>query len=69
MQRQPRSGTPSRTAARHHVARPEYTAAVRYLDGRSEIFHVRNANGLADAREVVLGELDDVFSILIARRH
>lgn len=69
MQRQPRSGAPRRNVARQREARPEYTAAVRYLDGRSEIFHVRNADGLADAREVVLGELEDVFSILIARRH
>jgi hypothetical protein len=42
---------------------------VRYLDGRKEIFHVRNATDLADAREVVLAELDDVFSILVAPRH
>ena len=69
MQRQPRSGSTRRTATRHHEARPEYTAAVRYLDGHSEIIRVRNADGIADAREVVLGELDDVFSILIARRH
>lgn len=49
--------------------RPEYTAAVRYLDGRREIFRVRNADGFADARELVLSELDDVRSVVIALRH
>jgi hypothetical protein len=37
-------------------ARPEYTAAVRYLDGRRDIFHVRYADNMADARAVVLAE-------------
>lgn len=49
--------------------RPEYTAAVRYLDGRRDIFHVRYADNMADARAVVLAELDDVQSLLIALRH
>jgi hypothetical protein len=68
MQRQNRTGA-SRRASPRPLPRPEFTAAVRYLDGRKEIFHVRNATDLADAREVVLAELDDVFSILVAPRH
>jgi hypothetical protein len=68
MQRQNRTGASRRATARP-LPRPEFTAAVRYLDGRKEIFHVRNATDLADAREVVLAELDDVFSILVAPRH
>ncbi len=51
------------------VVRPEYTAAVRYLDGRRDIFHVRNADDLADARALVLSELGEVQSLMIALRH
>ncbi len=51
------------------AARPEYTAAVRYLDGRCEIFRVRNADDIADARDLVLSELGDVRSVVIALRH
>lgn len=49
--------------------RPEFTAAVRYLDGRRDLFHVRNADDIADARALVLSELGDVQSLVIARRH
>ena len=64
----------SRTSTKRHApartaARPEYTAAVRYLDGRREIFRVRNADDIADARELVLSELGDVRSVVIALRH
>lgn len=51
------------------VARPEYTAAVRYLDGRRDLFRVRNADDMADARALVLSELGDVRSLVIALRH
>ncbi|WP_374325345.1 hypothetical protein [Azonexus sp.] len=47
----------------------EYIAAVRYLDGRRELFYVRNADNLADARELVMLEVDDVSSLMIAERH
>lgn len=56
----------SRTAAK---VRPEYIAAVRYPDGSRDLFHVRNADSLADAREMVLLEVGDVRSLLLARRH
>ena len=64
----------SRTSTKRHAtarvaARPEYIAAVRYLDGRREIFRVRNADDIADARELVLSELGDVRSVVIALRH
>jgi len=49
--------------------RPEYTAAIRYLDGRRDIFHVRNADDMADARALVLSEVGEVRSMLIALRH
>ncbi|MDD2884360.1 MAG: hypothetical protein PHT48_04850 [Dechloromonas sp.] len=49
--------------------RPEYIAAVRYPDGRRDLFHIVNANDLADARELVLLEVGDVRSLLIAERN
>jgi hypothetical protein len=51
-----------------HV-RPEYVAAVRYPDGKRDLFHIRNANSLADARELVLLEVGDVRSLVVALRH
>ena len=48
--------------------RLEYTAAVRYLDGRRDIFRVRNADDMADARALVLSELGEVRSLVIALR-
>jgi hypothetical protein len=50
-------------------ARVEYVAALRYPDGRSDLFHIRNADSIADARELVLLEVGDVRSLLIAERH
>ena len=51
------------------TSRPEFFAAVRYPDGRSERFIIRNALNLADARELVEIEVGDVRSLLIAQRH
>jgi hypothetical protein len=50
------------------LARGEFTAAVRYLDGRCELFRVRNAVDEHDARAVVLAEINGVASVLIAPR-
>lgn len=50
-----------------HV-RAEFTAAVRYPDGRRELFRVRNAVDVDDARAVVLAELGQVAALLIAPR-
>ena len=49
--------------------RPDYTAAIRYFDGRRDLFHVRNADNLADARALVLSEVGEVRSLLLALRH
>jgi len=49
--------------------RPEYVAAIRYPDGRRDLFHIRNADNLADARELVISEVGDVQSVVIALRH
>lgn len=51
------------------VARPEFTAAVRYLNGRRELFRVLKADDMNDARAVVLAELDDVQTVVIALRN
>ena len=56
-------------AALYRAPRPEYTAAVRYLDGKRDIFRIRNADDIADARAMVISELGDVQSIMIALRH
>lgn len=49
--------------------RPEYVAAIRYPDGRRDLFHIRNADNYADARELVISEVGDVLSVMIALRH
>lgn len=49
--------------------RPEYTAAIRYLDGSCDLFRVRNADNMADARDLVISEVGEVRSLVIALRH
>ncbi len=68
MQSQRKAAAPRR-ARPVRAARPEYTAAVRYLDGSRDIFHVRNADDMDDARSLVLAELGKVQSLVIALRH
>lgn len=46
----------------------EYTAAVRYRNGDSELFHIKYASDLGDARNVVLDQIADVHSVVIATR-
>ena len=65
-QRKPRK--PAATQA-NRMPRPEYVAAVRYPDGHRDLFHIRNAVSLADARELVILEVGDVQSVVIALRH
>lgn len=50
------------------AVRPEFVAAVRYADGRSELVHIHNTLDLADARALVLAELSNVKAVLIAIR-
>jgi hypothetical protein len=58
-----------RNASPARAPRPEYIAAVRYPDGRRDLFHIRNADNLADARDLVITEVGDVQSVMIALRH
>ena len=48
--------------------RQHYTAAVRYRDGSSELFRVKNADDIQDARKIVMDTLVNVHSLLIAQR-
>lgn len=49
--------------------RPEFIAAVRFDDGRRELFAVKNADDIADARQMVLAELFGVTAVVVAPRH
>lgn len=53
---------------RRQMPRREFVAAVRYPDGRRDLFHIRNADDIDDARELVLLEVGDVLSLVIAPR-
>lgn len=61
-----RKRSESRKSQNHRAPRPEYLAAVRYLDGSRDLFRVRNADDLADARALVLSELGDVRSLVLS---
>lgn len=60
-----RKSTPGPSAL---PVRQDYTAAVRYMSGRSELFWVRQADSFADARAMVENELINVRSIILALR-
>jgi hypothetical protein len=65
----PGHGTPHRRTT-HSQTPQEFSAAVRFLDGRHEIYHVRRADDAADARQIVLDQLWEVASVLVSpRRH
>lgn len=49
--------------------RPDYIAAVRHLDGRRELFCIRNADSFDDARALVQSEVGDVRAIVVSLRH
>ena len=64
-----RESTASVKARSTAMPRPEYIAAVRYPDGRRDLFHIRNADNMSEARALVLSEVGDVRSLMIARRN
>lgn len=45
---------------------PEYIAAVRFLDGGRRLFLVSNAHDSEEARRMVLDELTEVASVVVA---
>jgi predicted transcriptional regulator len=67
MQKRRRTGS-NTNSFQAFSGKPEFTAAVRYCNGRTELFRVKNADNLEDARAVVLAELDGVRSLVIAPR-
>ena len=68
-QRKPAKARRTRQTHVNRAPRPDYIAAVRYEEGHSEIFHIRNADNLEDARQMVISEVGKVRSIMIALRH
>jgi hypothetical protein len=48
--------------------RADYTAAVRYHDGHSDLFHIKNASDMVDARTMVMAQLLGVQTVMIALR-
>lgn len=69
MQSQRQAAAPRKTRRPQPTVRPEYTAAVRFADGSRDLFRVVNADDMDDARAMVLAELDDVVSLVLALRH
>ncbi|WP_424220425.1 hypothetical protein [Azovibrio sp.] len=45
--------------------RPEFMAAIRFQNGRRELYRIRNAQDAQDARQVVLDQLNAVASVLV----
>lgn len=68
MQSQANTKKAARTDRRSRP-RPEFIAAVRYHDGRRELFKVKDAIDVAEAREMVLAELIDVTAVVVSPRH
>lgn len=58
----------NRKCGAQEKVRPEFVAAIRYKDGSKELFHVRFANDLSDARHLVATSQMDVKTILLAVR-
>lgn len=48
--------------------RPEYVAVVRMPDGTRDTFHVRFADSIDDARDLVRLEVGEARAILVAER-
>ena len=60
-----RSATPNRRSPRR---RPEFIAAVRFKDGETQLFSVSNAGDSDEARQMVLAEVANVASLVVALR-
>ena len=67
MQQRKRNASEGRRA--HLPVRRDFTAAVRYRDGSSELFRIRNADDADDARAMVLAEVDDVVAVVVVVPH
>ena len=69
MQRQRRSASPE-TPAPRRPRRPKtpFLASVRFADGTRNIYEVSNAQNEADARRMILEELENVVAAMIVVR-
>jgi hypothetical protein len=47
----------------------EYVAAIRYPDGTRDLFHIRNADSIDEARQLVVSEVGEVLVVMVAARH
>lgn len=65
MQAQKQKRTTTRITRRTPL---EYTAALRYLDGKSDLVRVRFADSIEEARQLVIDELGPLRSLVLAER-
>lgn len=63
-----RKATTNPTARPRGRRKVEFIASVRFLCGDTELFSVSNARTLDEARAMVLDEVSDVATVLIAER-
>ncbi len=56
------------TARRSTRRRPEFIAAVRFKDGETQLFSISNANDPDEARQMVLAEVKNIASLVVALR-
>lgn len=67
-QSQPRERAKAATPRRPARRRLEYIAAVRFKDGERQLFSVSNAHSAEEARSMVLDEISNVASVVVALR-
>jgi hypothetical protein len=69
MQRQRRSASSDTPASRRPRRRlVPFTASVRLADGTRNIYEVSNAQNEADARRMILEEVENVVAVMIVVR-
>lgn len=61
-------GTTTRSR-RTRTRRIEFIASVRFFGGDTELFSVSNAKTPEEARDMVLAEICNVATVLVAERH
>ena len=60
---------PASPARRRTRRKIEFIASVRFSCGDTELYSVNNAKTLEEARAMVLAEVDNVASLLVAERN
>ena len=67
-QRQARAGGEPRTTRRPARRKMEFIASVRFKDGECQLFSVSNAKTFDEARQMVLEEVSNIASVVVAQR-